>query len=78
MMAVGFVLIGVEPQKERAVQDRLMKVEEVVELYPLFGEYDLIAKVEAETYDRIGEVVVSKIRTIQGVRATKTLAKMTF
>jgi len=49
-----------------------------VELSPLFGEYDLIAKVEAETYDRIGEVVVSKIRTIQGVRATKTLAKMTF
>ena len=78
MMAVGFVLIGVEPQKERAVQDRLMKVEEVVELYPLFGEYDLIAKVEAEDYDRIGQVVVSKIRTIAGVRATKTLAKMTF
>jgi len=77
-MAVGFVLIGVEPQKERVVQDRLMKVEEVVELYPLFGEYDLIAKVEAETYDLIGEVVVAKIRTIQGVRATKTLAKMTF
>jgi len=77
-MAVGFVLIGVEPQHEREVQARLMKVEEVVELYPLFGEYDLIAKVEAETYDRIGEVVVSKIRTIPGVRATKTLAKMTF
>ena len=77
-MAVGFVLIGVEPQHEREVQDRLMKVEEVVELYPLFGEYDLIAKVEAETYDRIGEVVVSKIRVIPGVRATKTLAKMTF
>jgi DNA-binding Lrp family transcriptional regulator len=77
-MAVGFVLIGVEPQRERQVQDTLMKVEEVVELYPLFGEYDLIAKVEAPDYDSIGEVVLSKIRTIQGVRATKTLAKMTF
>ncbi|HKZ48507.1 MAG TPA: Lrp/AsnC ligand binding domain-containing protein [Thermoplasmata archaeon] len=77
-MAVGFVLIGVEPKREREVQDRLMKVEEIVELYPLFGEYDLIAKVEADDYDKIGEVVVSKIRTITGVRATRTLAKMTF
>ena len=78
VMAVGFVLIGVEPKREREVQDRLMKVEEIVELYPLFGEYDLIAKVEADDYDKIGEVVVSKIRTITGVRATRTLAKMTF
>ena len=53
-----------------------MKIEEIAELYPLFGEYDLIAKVEADTYEAIGAVVVSKIRSIQGVKATKTLARM--
>lgn len=77
-MAVGFVLIGTEPKKEREVYDKLLKIEEVVELYPLFGEYDLIAKVEAEDYNTIGEVVVEKIRSIEGVRTTKTLTKITF
>jgi DNA-binding Lrp family transcriptional regulator len=77
-LAVGFVLISVEPSMERDVYQRLLKIEEVVELYPLFGEYDLIAKVEAETYDKIGEIVVSKVRAIEGIKATKTLAKMAF
>lgn len=49
-----------------------------MELYPLFGEYDLIAKVEADSFDLIGDLVVQKIRTLEGVKATKTLARMTF
>ncbi len=77
-MAIGFVLIGVEPTKEKEVYQKLLKLEQIVELYPLFGEYDLIAKVEADDYNKIGEIVVNGIRTIEGVRATKTLAKMTF
>ena len=77
-MAVGFVLIGVEPKQEREVYDRLLKIEEIVELYPLFGEYDLIAKVEAKDYNTIGEIVVAKIRSVAGVRTTKTLTKISF
>ncbi len=56
----------------------MLKIKEVVELFPLFGEYDLIAKVEAPDYNMIGEIVVSKIRAIDGVRTTKTLARMSF
>lgn len=76
--AIGFVLIGTAPTKEKEVYQALLKVKEVVELYPLFGDYDLIAKVEAPDYNMIGEIVVSKIRAIDGVRATKTLARMAF
>ncbi len=76
--AIGFVLIGTLPTKEKEVYGQLLKIKEVVELYPLFGDYDLIAKVEAPDYNMIGEIVVSKIRAIEGVRATKTLARMSF
>lgn len=69
-------MIDIEPSHEKEVYSRLMKIEQVVELYPLFGEYDLIAKVEAESYDAIGSVVVSKIRSIEGVKATRTLARV--
>jgi len=76
--AIGFVLIGTLPKREKEVYEQLLKIKEVVELYPLFGDYDLIAKVEAPDYNLIGEIVVSKIRAIDGVRATKTLARMSF
>lgn len=78
LTAIGFVLIDIEPAHEKAVYARLMKIAQIVELYPLFGEYDLIAKVEADSFDEIGAVVVSQIRSIEGVKATKTLARVAF
>ncbi len=78
LTAIGFVLIDIEPTYEKEVYAMLMKIGQIVELYPLFGEYDLIAKVEAESYDAIGAVVMSKIRSIEGVKATKTLARVAF
>jgi DNA-binding Lrp family transcriptional regulator len=78
LTAIGFVLIDIEPTREREVYAKLMKLKEIVELYPLFGEYDLIAKVEGDSFDAIGAVVVSQIRSIEGVKATKTLARVAF
>ena len=76
--AIGFVLIDIEPTREKEVYQKLTKIKDIVELYPLFGEYDLIAKVEADSYDAIGKLVVSMIRSIEGVKATKTLARVAF
>ncbi|MBI0584412.1 MAG: Lrp/AsnC ligand binding domain-containing protein [Methanomassiliicoccus sp.] len=77
-MAVGFVLISTAPAKEHEVYNELLKVEEVVELHPLFGEYDLIAKIEAADFNRLGQVVVDQIRSIPGVIDTKTLTGIKF
>ncbi len=76
--AIGFVLIDIEPNREKEVYEKLIKLPRIVELYPLFGEYDLIAKVEADSFDTIGDFVVQSIRSVDGVKATKTLARMTF
>ena len=51
---------------------------EIVELHPLFGEYDLIAKVEAKDFNSLGQIVVDKIRSIPGVVETKTLTGIKF
>jgi len=53
-MAIGFVLISTAPAKEHEVYNELLKVKEIVELHPLFGEYDLIAKVEANDFNVLG------------------------
>ncbi|MBE8539238.1 Lrp/AsnC ligand binding domain-containing protein [Geoglobus acetivorans] len=77
-MAIGFVLIKVMPRKERKVYDRLLKLQEVEEIYPLFGEYDLIAKINVKDFEELSEVVVNNIRSIEGVIETKTLTGAKF
>ena len=49
-----------------------------MELHPLFGEYDLIAKVEAEDFNALGQLVVDRIRSVSGVIDTKTLTGIKF
>jgi len=75
---VGFVLISTAPAKEHEVYNELLKVKEVVEVYPLFGEYDLIAKIEASDFNLLGQVVVDKVRSQPGVIDTKTLTCIKF
>ncbi|HIJ00994.1 MAG: hypothetical protein PWQ88_1048 [Candidatus Methanomethylophilaceae archaeon] len=77
-MAVGYVLITTTPSREHEVYNELSKIEEVVELTPLFGEFDLIAKVEAEDLNKLGLVVVERIRSTPGVVDTKTLTGIKF
>lgn len=72
-MVVGFVLVSVAPGHEHEVYKGLMATKGVVEATPLFGEYDFIVKLDVPTVDKLGEVVVSHVRRISGVRETKTL-----
>lgn len=72
-MAFGYVLISVSPSYENDVHDQLNKIQEIKELYPLFGDYDFIAKLEVKDYRQIGHIVVHKIRAIDGILDSKTL-----
>lgn len=72
------MLIKTVPQREREVYDALLKVSEIVELHPLFGEYDFIAKMEASDHDALGHTIVSHIRSIGGVMETKTFTGTKF
>ena len=72
-MEIGFVLIHVSPLHEDDVFNKISKIPGIIEVHPLFGEYDLIAKIEAKDYKNIGEIVIHKIRKIEGIIDTKTL-----
>ncbi|UCD14448.1 MAG: Lrp/AsnC ligand binding domain-containing protein [Thermoplasmatales archaeon] len=77
-MAIGFVLISAAPTREHEAYKELSKVSEIVELHSLFGEYDHIAKIEAEDYEKLAEIVINKIRSIEGIIDTKTLTGTKF
>jgi len=77
-MAIGYVLITTAPTKEYYVFKQLSKVKEISELHPLFGEYDIIVKLEAKDFNKLGKIVVNKIRKIKGVIDTRTLTGIKF
>jgi DNA-binding Lrp family transcriptional regulator len=78
LTVVCYVLIDIIPGYEYQVYSKLTKVVEIIELYPIFGEYDLIAKIISKDIYTIGNIVIAKIRTINGVINTTTLTGMDF
>jgi DNA-binding Lrp family transcriptional regulator len=72
-MAIGFALLSISPLHEKSVYDSLKTIIEITEVHPLFGEYDILLKIECGNIDSIGDVVINKIRAIKGVMDTKTL-----
>jgi len=72
-MAIGFALLSISPLHEKAVYDQLGRISEIVEVHPLFGEFDILVKMECPDIDSIGIVVINKIRSMKGVMDTKTL-----
>ena len=73
-MSVGYVLINVEPGSEFSVFETASNLPFVVDSNLLFGDHDLIAKLEGPDLGFIAKAVVNEIRVVQGVRNTKTLA----
>ena len=72
-VAIGYVLISILPTHEKTVHYRLARVPEIIEMYPVFGDYDVVAKIQAKHLDGLGDIVMERIRPIQGIRDTSTL-----
>ncbi len=71
-ISVAYVLINTKPELEYEVYNKLSKEERIVELNPLYREYDMLAKVNTKNQDNLG-LFVKKIRSFEGVIDTKTL-----
>lgn len=69
----AYVLINTELGQETAVIDVIKNVKEITATYALYGIYDVIVEVEAETMDRVKEIVFNDIRRLENVKSTITL-----
>jgi len=77
-MIIGFVLINVAPGKELTIFEIISNWDEVLDIYPLFGDYDIIVKIQANNYETLSEIIVHRIRTLNGIIDTKTLPTARF
>jgi DNA-binding Lrp family transcriptional regulator len=72
-MPLAFVLINAEIGSEDEVLKELRKLSNVKESYVVYGVYDIVAKVEADSMDKLKEIVTWKIRRLDKVRSTLTM-----
>ena len=72
MAAKAFVLIETAVGRTKEVATALRQLEAVKSVDPVTGPYDVIAVVEADTLNDIGELVTGKIHPIAGISRTVT------
>lgn len=72
-MPIAFVLINAEIGSKGEVLNELKKVEGVEEAYSVYGVYDIIAKVGADSMEKLKDIVTWRIRRLNKVRSTLTM-----
>ncbi len=75
-MATAYVLVNCELGSEEAIIQQLKELEGVKEVHGIFGVYDIIAKVESDTVEKLRETITWKIRQIGKIRSTLTLMEI--
>jgi len=72
-MPKAFVLINAELGAEDALIKELKSIENVAEVYVVYGVYDIVAKIESDTMEKVKETITWKIRRLEHVRSTLTM-----
>ena len=72
-MAEAYILVNCELGTEEEVIGGLKQIEQVKEVHGTFGAYDIIAKVQTESADKLREAITWKIRKMDKIRSTLTL-----
>ena len=72
-MPTAYVLITTEAGAVSSVIDSLKKIDNVTETYMVYGVYDIVAEVKAETMDKLEEIVTWDLRSLDKVRSTLTM-----
>jgi len=73
-MVSAFILIRSDSGTERELLENLEDFDEIAEIDIIYGEWDIIAKIEMEgDVTALKDFVLSKIRPLTGVKHTSTL-----
>jgi DNA-binding Lrp family transcriptional regulator len=69
----AFVLIDCDFPFSENIIEELKKISEIEEFYRVQSIYDIIAKVNADSEDQLNEIVMRKVREIEGIKNTLTM-----
>jgi len=72
-MVLAYVMVRTDAGKEDEVRSEAEKMSEVKEAHIIYGEWDILMKIDVANVEKITEFVVEKLRKLESVRLTSTL-----
>ncbi len=71
-MVEAYVLIDCEVDSVLSVVEDVSRVEDVVDVDPVTGKHDVVARMEVDEVERLRDLVAREIHDAEGVEATLT------
>jgi DNA-binding Lrp family transcriptional regulator len=68
----AYILIQTDVGRAASVATAIAGLEGVAMAEDVTGPYDVIARVEAQTVDELGKLVIAKIQDVEGITRTLT------
>jgi len=75
-LSIAFVLINTDLGEGTDVEQALKEIPEVKEVHGVYGVYDFVVRLEADTMQKLKDVITTKIRRLNHVRSTLTMIVM--
>ena len=72
-METAFVFISCEVGTTDTVTKKLQMINEINEVTPVWGTYDIVTKITASTREELRDAIRKKIRTTDNIRTTMSL-----
>jgi DNA-binding Lrp family transcriptional regulator len=72
-MPIGFIFLTINEESKRTIYQQVTKVPNVAEIYNLYGEYDMIIQINAETTEKLGHIIHESIQPLEGITKVKTI-----
>lgn len=73
-MEMAYLLIQCDMGSEIDIIQQLMKIPEVKEVRGTYGVYDIFAKLESDSREKLDMILTNTIRKIPKIRSTNTLS----
>jgi len=70
---LAYLLLTVESGKEEKVANELLNFKKVKDTHILFGEYNMIAEVEADNEADLKNFITNDLRHIKNIQSSSTL-----
>lgn len=65
--------MNAELGKENKLVSELRQIPNVREVYPVYGVYDVVMEIEADSMEILRETITDKVRKIDGIKSTLTM-----
>ena len=70
---LAFLLMTVKKGSERFVGDKLLELNPVKNVHMIYGEFDMIAKIDVDSLLGLQKFIIDEIRSINEIGMTDTL-----